>query len=83
MVLAVFTIFQSTHPVRGATGMFEAKPIRRVVISIHAPREGCDSNRLAYSFTRSVISIHAPREGCDSTPGGILPGATYFNPRTP
>ena len=34
--------FQSTHPVRGATGHGNRRDNRRVV-SIHAPREGCDS----------------------------------------
>ena len=34
-------VFQSTHPVRGATGSGN-KDAARVVISIHAPREGCD-----------------------------------------
>ena len=34
-------IFQSTHPVRGATGLVIAVDYRQS-ISIHAPREGCD-----------------------------------------
>ena len=33
--------FQSTHPVRGATVGVTSSPVNRV-ISIHAPREGCD-----------------------------------------
>ena len=33
--------FQSTHPVRGATAVFAADRFD-AVISIHAPREGCD-----------------------------------------
>ena len=37
-----FMTFQSTHPVRGATGHGNRRDNRRVV-SIHAPREGCDS----------------------------------------
>ena len=35
-----------------------------VLISIHAPREGCDLD-LALERTGVDISIHAPREGCD------------------
>ena len=35
------------------------------VVSIHAPREGCDRDR-CLSLCRGVVSIHAPREGCDS-----------------
>ena len=34
-------IFQSTHPVRGATDPEAEKPEKQE-ISIHAPREGCD-----------------------------------------
>ena len=33
--------FQSTHPVRGAT-QFSRRQQTRILISIHAPREGCD-----------------------------------------
>ena len=42
---ALFTRFQFTHPVRGAT---EATPctIKVVEVSIHAPREGCDLSGL-------------------------------------
>ena len=36
------SIFQSTRPARGATGIFKGKPAK-VVISIHAPREGRDA----------------------------------------
>ena len=35
------------------------------LISIHAPREGCDVLLCAIPFTTENISIHAPREGCD------------------
>ena len=39
------------------------EPVRHV-ISIHAPREGCD--RAANILRHPIdISIHAPREGCD------------------
>ena len=55
--------FQSTHPVRGATGCGRQRHKRRE-ISIHAPREGCDSRPRAV-LGEPVISIHAPREGCD------------------
>ena len=36
-------------------------------ISIHAPREGCDSF-CSVLRPKKPISIHAPREGCDSIP---------------
>ena len=35
-------------------------------ISIHAPREGRDELRVAYTVHAVGISIHAPREGRDS-----------------
>ena len=41
MELAVFLIFQSTHPVRGGTSM-SALQRRLMGISIHPPREGWD-----------------------------------------
>ena len=57
------SVFQSTHPVRGATSSFFcAPPARR--ISIHAPRAGCD-HRQSPSRREDCISIHAPRAGCD------------------
>ena len=34
------------------------------MISIHAPREGCDCHCHA-DYLPDAISIHAPREGCD------------------
>ena len=34
-------VFQSTHPVRGATVPF-AERVSVAGVSIHAPREGCD-----------------------------------------
>ena len=37
------------------------------MISIHAPREGCDPCRRGHGRHGMVISIHAPREGCDTT----------------
>ena len=56
-------IFQSTHPVRGATWVLMLHP-GDLAISIHAPREGCDRFAPCFS-TVWGISIHAPREGCD------------------
>ena len=37
------------------------------VISIHAPREGCDAFAVTVDSLQT-ISIHAPREGCDPAP---------------
>ena len=75
-------IFQSTHPVRGATTTYEIRPMG-AKISIHAPREGCDRFTTINQICSLFISIHAPREGCDATAPGIPRLGTYFNPRTP
>ena len=97
-------LFQSTHPVWGATIMSELIDLTGK-ISIHAPRVGCDLTDFLKSY-RLTISIHAPRVGCDGMPNtgsGKSPkfqsthpvwGATFsrpvwarpnrnFNPRTP
>ena len=38
---------------------------RSYLVSIHAPREGCDLTILLM-MSDTLVSIHAPREGCDS-----------------
>ena len=57
------SIFQSTLPVRGATCTLAHNNIYNG-ISIHAPREGSDSDVKNY-LNITWISIHAPREGSD------------------
>ena len=57
-------LFQSTHPGRGATGIF-IKDRLLPNVSIHAPRAGCDACVRDYSAC-VVVSIHAPRAGCDA-----------------
>ena len=37
------------------------------LISIHAPREGCDAHPVPGEYRHPGISIHAPREGCDES----------------
>ena len=64
--LIVYNIFQSTHPLRGATGKF-AFLRGSVYISIHAPLAGCDARKLGRLPTPD-ISIHAPLAGCDPCP---------------
>ena len=46
------------------------------VISIHAPREGCDV-RVRGGGGVAPISIHAPREGCDVGLGDGLMARTF------
>ena len=57
-------VFQSTHPVRGATRPSCAKTACACLISIHAPRAGCD-RLVPFIRGERAISIHAPRAGCD------------------
>ena len=74
-------IFQSTHPVWGATpgDLWGGGDLW---ISIHAPRVGCDKGGWCY-LVKGKISIHAPRVGCDP-PGQDGPAEERnFNPRTP
>ena len=61
--MSYFSLFQSPHPARGATTILGVGFLK-VLISIHAPREGCDDLRSGF-FGLNTISIHAPREGCD------------------
>ena len=58
--------FQSTRPVKGATG---TRAVRRgrLNVSIHAPREGRDLVATNTTATRKPVSIHAPREGRDGS----------------
>ena len=53
------------------------------MISIHAPREGCDPVPERPCCTSETISIHAPREGCDKPPPKGRQAQLNFNPRTP
>ena len=52
------------------------------IVSIHAPRVGCDLRR-----TRGIavfrVSIHAPRVGCDLAAAPSGSGQRRFNSRTP
>ena len=74
-------IFQSTHPLRGATRL--PRLLRRGrIISIHAPLAGCDARGQDHLHGRR-ISIHAPLAGCDPRGSSPVQAARYFNPRTP
>ncbi len=60
-------LFQSTPPVRGATGKPTIKTYD-LVISIHAPRAGGDHALVLQLDLVPQISIHAPRAGGDTAP---------------
>ena len=78
---AIRNIFQSTHPVRGATFTEQARSVI-IYISIHAPRAGCDILE-GIEYATESISIHAPRAGCDAVILAFTRLLFYFNPRTP
>ena len=80
-VLTTNTQFQFTHPVRGAT---QKRPRyqQQAVVSIHAPRAGCDVSLGDY-ISSNRVSIHAPRAGCDSFCLFFFCLSMSFNSRTP
>ena len=53
-----------------------------IVVSIHAPRAGCDLTH-NYSLVAVRVSIHAPRAGCDRGWRSCYPSSSCFNSRTP
>ena len=73
--------FQSTHPVWGATRPDRGGGVA-LVISIHAPRVGCDIRGHGIKQW-DFISIHAPRVGCDWGLQMRPVRWLNFNPRTP
>ena len=75
-------VFQSTHPVRGATCVIRIGSAV-LYISIHAPREGCDlAELLADEPTLEFQSTH-PVRGATLRVVLIRPIRYDFNPRTP
>ena len=59
-----FNHFNLMHPVRGVTG-YVLSCLWADVISINAPRAGCDAEHFYLSQRKLSISINAPRAGCD------------------
>ena len=76
------SLFQFTHPGRGATFSKETN-LSFALVSIHAPREGCD--RPSYAFYVATFGFNS------RTPGGVRQSAgkrqyrnySSFNSRTP
>ena len=60
----IFVEFQSTLPMRGATGVATMLAVIEF-ISIHAPHAGSDAISLVIRVSSSEISIHAPHAGSD------------------
>ena len=79
---AIWEIFQSTHPVWGATTL---SLYHLIWTSNFNPRTPCGVRRRVFGriYRRQKISIHAPRVGCDAD-GSVSPfSQLHFNPRTP
>ncbi len=62
------TLFQSTHPVKGATLSVIVLSVILTFQSTH-PVKGATRGK-GYTVAIPHISIHAPREGCDVFTGG-------------
>ena len=74
--------FQSTHPVRGATGGFSEDVIREI-ISIHAPRAGCDRRPCPSGGRPHEFQSTHPVRGATCFGADGPERMVYFNPRTP
>ena len=79
---SVFTWFQSTHPVRGATR--PSSPRRNTAHRFQSthPVRGA-TRREGRGAGAVLVSIHAPRAGCDGIRRPRLASPSSFNPRTP
>ena len=79
---SVNAVFQSTHPVWGATRAWPPREIISLGISIHAPRVGCD---IRCQDHRQDQGNFNPRTPCGVRPGcaAALRQPSHFNPRTP
>ena len=81
LFLLIFIVFQSTHPLRGATRRSTSK-LQVSIISIHAPLAGCDK----IQATKIRLSRYFnPRTPCGVRlrPCLLISVLGYFNPRTP
>ena len=74
-------LFQSTHPLRGAT---EAGPIGPIPVEFQSthPLRGATFSS-SQKRASILISIHAPLAGCDRPTSRPSCWRSYFNPRTP
>ena len=64
------SLFQFTHPVRGATKNGMSCPISKLV-SIHAPRAGCDIEARELDVTRPKFQFTHPVRGATNNPFNI------------
>ena len=75
-------LFQSTHPLRGAT-QDDAIKVAYSGISIHAPLTGCDMIRILRMMVRLKFQSTHPLRGATTGLRTICLATTNFNPRTP
>ena len=75
-------IFQSTHPVRGATNVAHPGSREHIKFQSTHPVRGATDDMAEMLFAQA-ISIHAPRAGCDPQAATSPWMQRYFNPRTP
>ena len=75
-------MFQFTHPGRGATASYK-KCNSFDLVSIHAPREGCDDAEVAPSKRRSLFQFTHPGRGATNVGLVSLRRDLGFNSRTP
>ena len=76
------SLFQSTHPVRGATAR-AVLVAQKTIISIHAPREGCDVYGFWFVVAFLKFQSTHPVRGATWLPGFVVSTPCDFNPRTP
>ena len=80
--MSIASIFQSTHPLRGATGLAIAADGTISFQSTH-PLRGATAVYVQQSRWNGDISIHAPLAGCDLTPPPLAGGITVFQSTHP
>ena len=80
-VRAAALLFQSTHPVRGATTFIPQNSIIQEFQSTHPVRGATASCEAAQPL--GEISIHAPRAGCDEISCPAMPTAKRFQSTHP
>ena len=75
-------LFQSTHPVRGATGGFRTRSAESCLFQSTHPVRGAtlDTEQLQRIWR---ISIHAPRAGCDPIYDAVTVGSSAFQSTHP
>ena len=78
----ISSVFQSTHPVRGAT-RGPRRPNRRRKISIHAPRAGCDEFYAIFDTVKLKFQSTHPVRGATCNRRYCQLQLYDFNPRTP